>query len=123
MTKNRRSKRTATEIAFGYLAYEFPRDEVRKTDSKIKRGLRSAGFRRFPQSKIEILRTLKTELQTEIGRGMKSPYFLKCPSRHAGLYDFAIDQLTHDLVKRFPAISVKRMRSFVCFAVFLYWMR
>lgn len=119
----RQSKRTATEIAFGFLAYEFSRDDPGKADEKIRRSLRNHGFRRFPQSKIEFLRNLKNELQTEIGRGMKSQYFLQCPSKRAGLYDFDIDRLTEALVLQFPGLSINRVKSFVRFAIFLYWMR
>lgn len=118
-----RPRKTAIEIIFTELAYEFPRDDRQKAELKIKRRLRNHGFRRYSQTRVDLVRGLKDTLQSEIGRGMRSPYFLRDQRKYADIYDFDVERLSADLARQYPAISAKRIKTFVCFAIFLYWMR
>jgi hypothetical protein len=119
------SDATYESVALSVLVYEFPFSRKQEAEDKIKARLKRRALGAFEAVRIEALRKLKDDLQREIGRQEKSPYYVRSrsqgdPTGYADMNDFDLPRLTEDLVARHPDVPAKEIEWFVPFATFIY---
>jgi hypothetical protein len=119
------SKRASTyeSEALSVLAYEFSFSDKAETDKKIKGRFRRKKLGAFDAGRIALLRLLKDDLQEEIGKYAKSPYFTEPHGEYADMRDFEVPRLITDMSERYPKIPRIEIESFVPFCVLLYYLR
>ena len=116
-----------TEV-LSILIYEFSKVARQETDEKIAKRLQRKKLGSFDRARIEVLRKLKDELQSEILKGSRSVYYdgptsrKEQMSRYVELHDFDIPQMTIDAVRRYPKIPKPTIRWFVPFSVFVNYL-
>jgi hypothetical protein len=105
------------------LAYEFSFDSRAEYEDKIKRRLREKNLGPYDQKRIEFLRRFKDEVQSEIGKFSQSSYYMKRLGKYAKLKDFDVKRSTRDMASRYPEIPRPAIKSFIPYAVYLYYLR
>ncbi len=111
------------EAVLSILAYEFPSDDKREAEAKIKRKLRSKKLGRYDQERIDLLRRFKEAVQTEISKWQKSKYYAASHGEFADMKDFDRGQMADEFAAEFPTIPRQTIARFVEFAVYLYYLR
>ncbi len=105
------------------LVYEFRSDDRRETDEKIRKVLGDKELGEYDASRVQILRSLKDDLQTEIRQDVKSQYFVGGYGSYAHVKDFDLEKLTADMSKRHPKVSIDEISEFIPYAIYVYYMR
>jgi hypothetical protein len=121
-TKKRPTK-TADAVILEVLAYEFGFDDRAQAEGKIRRRLRYYGLGPYQQERIDLLRRLKDEIQSEIPRWEQSRYFVGRHGAYAAMEDFDGDRLTRDLSGSYPDLPQEEIAAFVPAAIYLYYLR
>jgi len=116
-------KQTYAFVCFCDLAYEFDLSEKKETEKKIKQKLKYHKLGDYDQEKVDYIRKIKNDLQTEISLGAKSTYFHKSESNYSDLADFDSERLSADLAKKYSNVNEKELMGFINFAIYLYHMR
>jgi hypothetical protein len=111
------------DAVLSILVYEFGADDRRKTDENIKRKLRRKKLGEFDEGRIGTLRSIKDEVQQEIGKGAKSEYFTGYHGTYSDMSDFDHQRMVGDLSAAFPAITPQAIKQFVAFAIYIYYLR
>ena len=123
MATRKRTFKSSDEVILDALMYEFASDNRAETQRKIRRRLRYHDAGPYQQERVDLLRHLKDEIQSEIGRSARSSYFVGSHGRFAAMEDFNIEQMTQDLAVLYPDVPRKVIAAFVPFAVYLYYLR
>lgn len=105
------------------LAYEFSFDSKTEYEEKVKRRLREKNLGPYDQKRIDILRRFKDEVQSEVGKFSQSSYYTGSHGKYARQKDFDIKRLTRDMASRYPEIPQPAIKSFIPYAVYLYYLR
>lgn len=117
-------------VALGVLHGEFSfsnRDEI---EAKIKRKLARKKLGKYDQKRIDLLRSLKDEVQRELGlRPLPEPsgqqvsrYYVGRHGKYGDYTDFDIPRMTADLISRFPELPAEVVAWFVHYAVGTYYL-
>ena len=114
---------TYDTVCFHILAYEFDTDDPNAFDKKIRRKLASSGLGAYAPERIAILRSVKNELQREIGQFDRSRYYLKSTDQYAAMADFDIARMVDEFSSMYPSIAKDDLRGIVNFAIYLYYLR
>ncbi|MGL6074592.1 MAG: hypothetical protein ACRC8S_10570 [Fimbriiglobus sp.] len=124
MASPKRTDKTVDEVALQVLAYEFPRDDHREAETKIKRRLRYYDLGPYSQERIEMLRRFKNEVQAEISLFHRSKYYVRTQKDgYAKMEDFDTDRMASEYGVAYPEVRPYDVAAFISLAVFLYWMR
>jgi hypothetical protein len=115
--------KSADTVVLDVLAYEFAFDDPVESERKMRRRLRYYGLGPYQQARVDRLRRLKNEIQSEIHRGRQSRYFAGSHGKYAVLEDFDAERLIRDLSESYPDIPREEIQAFVPFAVYLYYLR
>jgi len=106
------------------LIYEFDFSDIKETNQKIKRKLKYHKLGDFDQIRIDYLRSLKNELQTEIYLYNKSKYYKKSTnSKYSDLADFNTDLMVADYIDKYNKVSKSDMYGIINYAIYLYYLR
>ena len=111
------------DAVLAVLAFEFPSTDKEITEAKIRRKLRLKKIGKYDQERVDRLRSLKDDLQIEIGKRNKSRYYLGSDGQFADLKDFDISRMTTDFVTAFPEVPKQSITEFVGYAIYLYYIR
>lgn len=122
MAAKKRIRKSADEVIFHVLAYEFSLNERSKAEQKIRGRLKYHG-RPYRQQRVDKLRRFKDEIQTEIFRRKRSRYFLGFHGECAAMEDFDIECMIEDFSNSYPEIPRRELKVFIPFAVYLYYLR
>jgi hypothetical protein len=109
--------------SFRILAYEFDGDDHADAEIKIKRKLKRDNLGAYDQMRIDYLRSLKDELQNEIGLFGESRYFIGPVGPLAALADFDSRQMLADYGRKYAEIKQNDLAGFIGFALYLYYLR
>jgi len=120
---NKKSDESYDWACFQILAYEFEEDDPGEAERKIRRKLSRSHLGAYDHERIAKLRSLKDELQREIGLFDRSKYYVGPKGPYAALVDFDVDQLVEDFAARYPTIAKDDLRGVVGFALYLYYLR
>jgi len=123
MTMQTKPESTYDSEVLDVLAYEFGFSNRTEIEEKSKRKLRGKSLGPYDQKRIDILRRFKDEVQSEIGKFSQSSYYTKRLGKYAMLKDFDIKQFTRDMASRYPEIPQPAIKSFIPYAVYLYYLR
>jgi hypothetical protein len=121
MTDDKRQ--TYDFICFTDLAYEFDFSNKKEIEKKIKRRLKYHKLGDYNQDRVDYIRQLKNDLNSEISQTTKSKYFHKSKSNYADLADFNIDQLTADYHRKYEKVDKDELMGMINFAIYLYHLR
>ena len=110
-------------VCFQVLAYEFDTDDPKDFDKKLRRKLKSSGLGIYDAERIAVIRNLKNDLQSEIGKFARSHYYLKATGPYASLTDFDIDRMVDDYSRKYPSVAKDDMRGIMNFALYCYYLR
>ena len=103
---------------------EFNFSDIKETNQKIKRKLKYYKLGDFDQTRIDCLRSLKNELQTEIYLYAKSKYYRKSnKSKYSDLADFDTDLMVTDYIEKYDKVSKSDMYGIINYAIYLYYLR
>jgi hypothetical protein len=103
---------------------EFNFSDIKKTNQKIKRKLKYYKLGDFNQTRIDYLRSLKNELQTEIHLYNKSEYYQKSnQSKYSDLADFNTNLMVTDYIEKYDKVSKSDMCGIINYAIYLYYLR
>src|SRR3954451_3914073 len=91
-TKKQPTK-TADAVILEVLAYEFDFHPRARAEGKIRRRLRYYDLGPYKQERVDLLRRLKDEAQTEIHRRERSRYFVGRHGEYAAMEDFDRERL------------------------------
>ena len=115
---------TYEDVALGALAYEFSFNKRSEAEETIKKRLKRKKLGAYDQTRIDVLRAFKNDVQEEIGKAERSTYFT---GRHHKVYvdprDFDTARLARDMIARHPQIPPRMIESFMPFAVLLYYLK
>ena len=123
MAKKKQPTKTADEVILHVLLYEFGFDVPVEIERKIKRRLRYYRLGPYQQTRIDLLRRFKDEVQDEIGLFDRSRYHLGNHTGYAAMEDFDFERLTQDLSAAYPEIPLAEIAAFLPGAIYLYYMR
>ncbi len=118
------TKLTAYEDAvLTILAREFSTTDIKETEAKIKRKLRSKKIGKYDQLRVSRLRRLKDAVQAEVSKYDESQYFSKSAGEFAHMEDFDTLRMTEDLAATFPDVSKQSIHEFVEYFIYLHYIR
>ena len=123
MVVKKPTSKSADAVILDVLVYELAFDDREEAKRKIRRRLRYYGLGPYQQERVELLRRLKNETQSEVQRAGQSRYFAGSHGKYAALEDFDADRLIGDLAASYPDVSREEIKAFVPFAVYLYYLR
>lgn len=123
VTTKKRTVKSADAVILDVLGYEFDFDDRADAERKIRRRLRYYGLRPCRQERVALLRRFKDAIQSEIGRGRQSRYFIGGRGKYAALEDFDLQRMIWDLTESYPDLPQREIAAFVPFAVYLYYLR
>jgi hypothetical protein len=109
-------------LMFQALAYEFPSDDPRSFDTKVRRKLRRAG-RPFSQEMFDQVRSLKNDLQAEISKSSGSSFYVGGHTGLASLENFDFAALVGHYGALYPTIPEDGLRAMINFSIYLYYLR
>jgi hypothetical protein len=121
--KIKKRKKTADSVILQKLAYEFRFCDRKDTERKIKQGLRYYQCGPYNQGRVDLLRSLKDQLQQEIGKYGRSRYYLQPTGKFAAMEDFDVDRMISDCRAAYPTVPAAELEWFVPHAIFLYYLR
>jgi hypothetical protein len=111
------------QICFSVLAYEFNDSEIKDSERKIKRRLKYHRAGTYDQQRVDMMRTLKNDLKTEISLLDKSRYFLGCKGAYSALEDFDTSRMIRDFSREHPLVDITEFPEIMNFALFVYYLR
>jgi hypothetical protein len=118
---------TRNRVALCALIYEFAFSDPEKTEARIRRRLKSHQLGLYSQSRVDLLRRFKDEVQKEICKRERSRYFVRearqPKSRCSEFDDFHFEGLCRRFRTRFPRIARDDVDWFITFAIYNYYMR
>jgi hypothetical protein len=114
---------TADSIILGELSYEFDFTNPTEVEQKIKKRLRYYKCGPYDQERVDLLRSLKNELQAEVLKHEKSKYYIQSTGEYAAMEDFDIHRITEDACRQFTEVPRSEIESFVQQAIFVYYLR
>jgi hypothetical protein len=120
---NRVTKRTADSTMLDVLVYEFPFDDRRDAERRIKQRLRYHHLGPYCRERVDLLRRFVAKVSAEIHSGSSSCFYLGSHGRFAALEDFDLAGLARDLARAFPQIRKTTIKCFVPCAIYLYYLR
>ena len=123
MTAKQRATRTSDSVILDVLAYEVGFDDPREAEGKIRRRLRNHGLGPYQQSRVDLLRRFKNEIQGEIHRNKRSRYYVGSHGVYAAMEDFDVERLTQDLSASYPDLPREEIAAFVPRAIYYYFLR
>lgn len=110
--------------AFSVLVYEFPGDDPKEADRKIRRKLTRKRLGKFDPERISVLRALKNELQEELGAtSQPSRYFRGPTGEFASPTDFDYAGLLDELARRYGGVPRTELARIINIALFVNYMR
>lgn len=105
------------------LAWEFSFTDIKETEAKIKRKLRSKKIGKYDQQRVDRLRRLKDAVQTEISKCRQSQYYSKLAGEFASMKDFDTLRMTADFAAAFPEVPKQSIIEFVEYSIYLHYIR
>lgn len=110
--------------AFGVLVYEFPGDDPKEADRKIRGALRRRKLGPFDPSRISLIRGIKNYLQQELGAtNQPSTYFRGPSGQFASPDDFDFAGLLDDLARRHDSVDRGDLRRMINLAWYVNYLR
>jgi hypothetical protein len=122
-TQKRPTPQSVDEVMLDVVIWEFPSDDPKEAERKIRRRLRHHDLGPFQQERVELLRRLKNETYSEIRREGQSRYFAGRHGDHSAVEDFDIDRLIGDLSASYPDVPREEIERFIPWAIYLYYLR
>jgi hypothetical protein len=122
-TKKKQPTKTCDAVILQVLVYEFEFHAPAEAEGKIRRRLRYHGLGPYQQERIDMLRRLKNEVQTEIHRWERSRYFVGRHGEYATMEDFDGERLTQELSASYTDVTRDEIAAFVPAAIYLYHLR
>src|SRR5512141_1596871 len=107
----------------GTVAYEFTASDRAESERKIKRRLRDKKLGPFDQERIERLRALKNDVQSEIGQTANSQFFLGQHGKYVDISDWNIEGMADCMGERHSEIRASTIKNFIPFAVLIYYLK
>ncbi len=123
MAAKKRTTNSADAVILDVLGYEFAFDDRVEAERKIRRRLRYHGLGPYSQERVDLLRRLKDDIQSEIHRARGSRYFAGNHGKYAAPEDFDAERMIQDLAESYPNIPGEEIKRFVPIAVYLYYLR
>lgn len=118
------TKPTSYEDAvLGILAWEFSSTDIKETEAKIKRKLRTKNIGKYEQQRVDRLRHLKDVVQTEISKSQNSKYYSNSAGEFASMKDFDTKRMTDDLAAVFHEVPKQSIHDFVEYFIYLHYIR
>jgi hypothetical protein len=114
---------TYDSVLFKVLALEVGAERVADTERQIKRKLRRLALGPYDQDRVDYARSLKCDLQTEIGLFHKSSYYLGPVGTPADFDKFDFARMVADFGKKYPKVGELDMKTMVAFALYAYYLR
>ncbi|CAN5784399.1 hypothetical protein BH11BAC7_BH11BAC7_17630 [soil metagenome] len=108
---------------FMELVYEFDATQKEKIEKKIRQKLKYHKLGAYDAERVEYIRTLKNDLQAEIGLYKNSEYYSKSASEFTVMADFNMVQMTADYSARYNKIEAKDMTAIIGFALYYFYER
>lgn len=102
---------------------EFPNDDQALTNEKIRARLREKSLGAFDAARVDTLRRLKDDLQSELSSGPRSGHFTGAHGLYANPEDFDHAELVNDYTAKYPRVSSEAIAAFIPLAVYLYYLR
>src|SRR5919198_956397 len=87
---------------FKILAEEFDFDDKADAERAIKRKLRRSKLGEYRQDRVDLLRSLKNELQNEVSLRERSKYHVGSPEPRALPTDFDYERMVADYLRKYP---------------------
>ena len=110
--------------AFGVLVYEFPHDDPREADRKIRGALRRRRLGPFDPDRISLLRDIKNCLQKELdAANQPSTYFRGPTSQFASPNDFDFAGLLEELSRRHGSVDRADLGRMINLALYVNYLR
>jgi len=114
---------TYDETLFQALAYEFGPDDRREAERKIRRALKRHRLGTYNQERVDEIRSLKDELQSEIGRFAGSKYYLNSTGPVADMANFDFERMLADYSGKYPRIARAELGRMLNIALYVYYLR
>jgi hypothetical protein len=111
------------DAVLAILAWEVSFTDRRVTETKIRRKLSAKKIGKYDQLRVDLLRSLKDQVQNEVGKAHKSKYYSKSTEEFADMKDFDTRQLTKDISASFPEVPKQSIQEFIKYAIYLYYLR
>lgn len=109
---------------FGVLAYEFSRDDPKDAERKIRRKLSRHHLGGYDQLRVDLLRRVKNDLQSEFSLQTKSLFYVGSLTPHFGsVEDFDQRKLAADLASKYPTVTLHDLGRMVSLGMYLYYLR
>lgn len=109
--------------AFAVLVYEFPTDDPRTADRKIRGALKRKQLGTFDEARVHMLRQLKDELQHELQDARASAYFRGPTSQFASPDDFDQTKLLAALSRKYPLVAPHDLGRIISLSIYVYYLR
>ena len=120
----RTTKPTSYEdVVLGILAWEFSSTDIKETEAKVKRKLRSKNIGKYDQERVDRLRQLKDMVQIEVSKIPSSKYYSSSPGEFASMTDFDTLRMIEDFGAAFPEVPKQSIREFVEYFIYLHYIR
>ena len=100
------------DAVLAILAWEFSSTDRRVTETKIRRKLSAKKIGKYDQVRVDLLRRLKDQVQSEIGKAHKSKCYSESSEQLADMTDFDTRQLTQDILASFPEVPKQSIQEF-----------
>jgi|SRR5678815_3502877 hypothetical protein len=114
---------TYEDAVLTILAREFSVADIKESEAKIKRKLRTKKLGQYDSQRVTRLRCLKDAVQTEITKCDKSKYYSKLAGEFANMKDFDTLRMTKDFAAAFPEVPKQSIHEFVEYLIYLHYIR
>lgn len=124
-TKEAKARESVTydSEVLSILAFEFSQSDHEESDRKIKRRLRDKKLGAYDAARVEHLRTLKYDIQFELGNRARSKFYTPAGGPFSAMEDWQFDPLARYLASRHPDVAVGEITRFLPYAIYLYYLR
>ena len=113
---------TYEDAVLTILAREFSVADIKESEAKIKRKLRTKKLGQYDSQRVTRLRCLKDAVQTET-KCDKSKYYSKLAGEFANMKDFDTLRMTKDFAAAFPEVPKQSIHEFVEYLIYLHYIR
>jgi hypothetical protein len=105
------------------LTYEFSQEEHAASEKKIKRRLREKKLGAYDQARVDALRSFKDDLQDELHKRDKSPFYAGSHGEYSKMEDWDHDRLLLHLQKKHAKVPEIEIARFLSTAIYIYYLR
>lgn len=105
------------------IAFDFSNKDHEESTRKIKRRLRDKKLGPYDQKRINSIRAFKDDVQQELHKYNKSPFYCLSHGKYADMQDWDFDALMQYMKSKHQDVSEEAIGGFLPYAIYLYYLR